>query len=129
MSLYFGYTLTEAAIAQMQAARGTRVTADVVPVATMTRAPEGQVSIDRGLDAAAQAELDRLLAQQQQAELEAAGATSYSDTMDQPQSLFERFGPWLWVGAAAGAIGLIVIGVKVTKRKPPVAGYRRRSRR
>jgi hypothetical protein len=79
-------------------------------------------------DAAEQAQLKALQDQQRQAELDAAAAEGYAYSDTQEPSLFQKLGPWAWVGAAAGALALAGIGFAVTKKKS-VAGYRRRSRR
>ncbi len=93
------------------------------PVAAAVDTAQAQADAD----AAQAAQLAALQAQQRQAELDAAAAGSYDQALTEEPSLFQKLGPWAWVGAAAGAIGLIVVGLKVTKKKS-VAGYRRKRR-
>ncbi len=102
-----------------------------VPSGTLFATP----TQDQAAAAAAQAKatadaatLAALRAQQAQAEADANVAITYAQETAPPPTLFEKFGPWLWVGAAAGAVVMIVVGYKLTHKNPSVGGYRRRKR-
>jgi len=91
------------------------------PAAAARAAAQAQADAD----AAQAAQLSALQEQQRQAELDAAAAGSYDQALTEEP---KKFGPWLWVGAAAGGLALIVIGFAVTKKKP-MAGYRHKARK
>lgn len=103
--------------------------APLTPPAASAATAAAQAQADA--DAAQAAQLAALQAQEAQAERDAAAAASYTSALvEDPSADGTGFGPWLWVGGAAAALGLIVIGFKVTRKSsPPVAGYRRRKRR